>query len=498
MLITAMTLFAALAIPPELAAQKQTTHFRHYKLIDIGTFSGPQSYLNIPPNSYAPVLNNRGSVAGSADTSTTDPFPNFCFNEDCFVSHAFRWHNGIRADLGTLDGGASSAAFWISASGLTVGISQNGETDPLIPGFPEFRAVLWRNGGITDLGTLQGGHESAANAVNSRGQVAGLFQNTIPDPFCMLAPGFCPTQTRAFRWQDGVMEDLGTLGGPDAMALLINERGQIVGDSYTNSTPSAYCANNIGFPLTTGAFIWENGDMKNLGNFGGTCTFAFDLNNRGQVIGASTLAGDQAQHPFLWERDLMKDLGTFGGNVGNAIAINNAGEIAGWANLPDQIPHAFLWKNGTMTDLGTVDGDPCSIGFSINATGQVVGISVPGCDFNNESTFRAFLWEHGGPMIDLNTLIPPGSSVHLSTPATINDRGEITGLGILPNGDVHVFLLIPCGVGNEGCESDVASGTTTARGNSTMTVAQRLTIRRMMAGPRTRLARIPGLRLPRN
>src|SRR6266704_275374 len=41
--ITAITLFAALALPGELAAQ----HTR-YKLIDIGTFGGPASYFTSP------------------------------------------------------------------------------------------------------------------------------------------------------------------------------------------------------------------------------------------------------------------------------------------------------------------------------------------------------------------------------------------------------------------------------------------------------------------
>jgi hypothetical protein len=51
-------------------------------------------------------------------------------------------------------------------------------------------------------------------------------------------------------------------------------------------------------------------------------------------------------------------------------------------------------------------------------------------------------------MTDLNTLIPPDSSMHLFWAVYINDRGEITGFGVLPNGDQHTFLLIPCDESN--------------------------------------------------
>jgi probable HAF family extracellular repeat protein len=165
--------------------------------------------------------------------SSPDPHaPNFCFDLDCFVAHAFKWKNGVRTDLGLLPGGTSSQPNWISKSGLIAGVADNDEIDPLIMGFPELRAVLWKDGEIKDLGTLpEGGYESFANAVNSRGQVIGWALNTIPDSNSMTLPGF---QTRAFFWEDGVMQDLGTLGsGTNAQAVLINEPGQVVGWSPT-------------------------------------------------------------------------------------------------------------------------------------------------------------------------------------------------------------------------------------------------------------------------
>jgi probable HAF family extracellular repeat protein len=132
------------------------------------------------------------------------------------------------------------------------------------------------------------------------------------------------------------MQDLGTLGtGTDALAGLINERGQVVGVSYVNSIPTASCFNpqlNISFAFTTGSFIWDkkNG-MRDIGGLGGTCTLARDINNRGQIVGRSSLAGDQTSHAFVWDAgtgitDLM---GAASGSFGDAFAINYRGQIVG-------------------------------------------------------------------------------------------------------------------------------------------------------------------------
>ncbi len=482
--ITALTIFASLAIPVQLAAQSKAKQNHphnphHYQLVDLGsTFGGPQSEFN--PGSgntfgqHTAVLNSGGTVAGFADTSASDPFQPFCF-WDCTVAHAFRaGSRGVLTDLGALPGGGSSVPTWISANGLIAGVSENGQIDPLYAGLPEIRAVLWQQGEITDLGILpEGGYESEASAVNTSGQVVGAALNTIPDTNSMQAGtfwlwggdgGITPPyqyQTRAFLWdRQAGMQDLGTLpGGTDAEAILINEPGQVVGYSYIDSSPSAGCL--VGFGLTTGSFVWDkkNG-MKDLGNLGGTCTVAFDLSNRGQVIGASNLTGDQSQHAFLWEHGSLKDLGgSLGGNFTGAFALNEKGQAVGYATLPGDVTfHATLWTHvGNMTDLGVVSNDPCSNATGINADGQVVGGSLPDC---NGDESRAFLWEDGS-MFDLNALISPGSPLYLQTIFTINDRGEIAGEGVDSSGNDHAFLLVPCDEqhpGVEGCDYSLVDG----------------------------------------
>jgi probable HAF family extracellular repeat protein len=451
------------ATPVRLAAleqeqDKKKEHAR-YKLVDLGTFGGPRSYLNFG----AEVLDNRGTVAGYADTPTPDPFPSSCFNPDCFVSHAFQWEDGVVTDLGTLAPGWSSQSTWISGNGHISGFSQNGEIDPLL-GIPEFRGVLWKDAQIINLGTLGGGYQSLAAAVNNPGQVAGMSLNTIPDPFCQFAPGLCTTQTRAFLWQDGVMKDLGTLGGPDAFAFLINDSGQVAGISYINSIPLSN-----GLPQED-PFLWEppspgfpNGKMIDLGNLGGPTCLTWSLNNGGQVVGQMDLVDiskGAVFHPFLWDGKSLKDLGSLPGPdgfFGNAFWINDSGEVVGWADN-NIVDFPILWKDGATKILGVVAGDTCAHASYINSKGQIVGESGP-CPVGPA---HAFLWEDGGSIIDLNTLVPYGSGVHLTSAVTINDRGEIAAQGLLPNGDQHAFALIPCDENHpklEGCDNSLIAAT---------------------------------------
>jgi probable HAF family extracellular repeat protein len=484
MCVIAIVLFAVFVVPAGLAAEdKHNDHMHHhYKLIDLGTFGGPQSYSGVLP-AVNPVVNEQGVAVGYADTPAPDPFPAFCFDPDCFVAHSFQWQDGEVTDLGTLAAGWSSQPFWISGNGKIAGISQNGEIDPLL-GIPEFRAVLWQNGGITDLGTLEGGYQSFASAVNNRGQVAGAALNTIPDAFCLFATGLCNTQTRAFLWRKGVMQDLGTLGGPDAEALLINQRGQIAGMSYTSSMPNPnngpFCTPNV---PTIHAVLWQSGEMIDLGSLGGACGNVSAINDRGQVAGGSSLPGDLEFHPTLWNHGTLTDLGTFGGNFGFTNWISAGGEVVGGANFPDNTTfHAALWKDGVMIDLGTVPGDACSTALVNNSRGVIIGNSGT-CD---GSISRAVLWDKGS-IVDLNTLIPPNSDLYLNLALYVSDRGDIAGNGTLSSGDNHAFLLIPCDEnhpGDEGCDYSVAdtpaavAQTSPAVRNTSRTLPQSL-MRRM-------------------
>ncbi len=437
-LVGVLTIIAVVAIPIRMAGQEQEKKHDRYKVIDLGTFGGPNSQVN----GNSRDVNPEGTVAGAADTAVPDPYAPNCFVPECVVMHAFRWRNGVLADLGALQGGGSSYANAINSRGTVVGQSENGIVDPQT-GVPNIDAAIWKHGQIIDLGTF-GGPNSLATAINNWDEAVGAALNTIPDSFnldSLYGINGITLQSRAFRWRGGGIEDLGTLGGPDAIAIRINDWGQITGASFTSSTPNP----DTGAP-TVDPFLWESGKMKDLGGLGGTIAYAVDINNVGEVAGVSDLQGDTTFHPFLWDGHAMKDLGTLGGTYGAANLMNDAGDVVGYAAIPgDQAFHAFLWRRGVLTDLGTLEDSPFSLALGINLRGQIVGCSG--------FCSHAFLWEHG-EIIDLNKFVPTSSGLTLTEADFINDQGEIAATGTLPNGDFHALVLIPCDQDTEDCMGD--------------------------------------------
>jgi len=457
MYLAAIALSAALAMPVGLTAQDRRDHHHkhpHYKLIDTGTLGGANSSLGFEGERD---INNRGTVVSTAETTIPDPYAPACFEADCLVAHTVVWQDGNLTDLGALPPINNSGPLRINDSGLIIGLSENGTINPAT-GFPEFQAVLYKDEDLINLGGL-GGDESVALDVNNRGQAVGCAANTVSDSF-FLCYG-AAQQSRAFLWENGKIKDLGTLGGPDAFAAFINDRGQVAGWSLTDSAVNPA----TGIP-TQHPFLWENGEMRDLGTIGGSAVPAINsMNSRGHFVGAMNVTGDQSSHPFLWDGGSLRDLGTLGGDVGSANWVSETGEVVGWAfNTGDQAAHAFLWRKGKLTDLGTVDGDPNSVAFVVNSKGQVVGASQDTAQ-NNFAYLHAFLWERGS-IADLNALVvPPNAGVQLFAAPGLNERGEIVAQGVLPNGDQHAYLMIPCDEdhpGIEGCDYSMVDATTIA------------------------------------
>jgi probable HAF family extracellular repeat protein len=306
-------------------------------------------------------------------------------------------HYTVR-DLGTL-GGSYSYGFGINAGGQVVGVS------PTSTG--QEHAFLYRNGTMTDLGTLEGGEASGARAINQSGDVAGNS-------------GTADGTVHAVLWRQGVITDLGTLDGfGSSGANSINGVGQVVGYSDDAETGQGHAA------------LWQNGGVTDLGTLGGAFSQAYDINDAGQVVGSSRVSAedDMTIHAFLWQNGVMTDLGTLGGRVSQAQGINADGDVVGYSETADGETHAVEWSQGAIIDLGAFDRKQ-GVAMAINTEDLKVGFQIGGDAGpvtwqRRKATLLPTLGSFGGDADD------------------VNDAGLIAGSSGTSTNDIHAALWVP-------------------------------------------------------
>ena len=306
--------------------------WRNESLLDLGTLGGPNSSVAWP------VKNNIGLIAGIAQTDTPDPlgenwscaafFPGATATGPTCLG--FVWQAGVMSALPTL-GGNNGFATGANNHGQVVGWAENTVHDPTCvpPQVLQFRAVIWESEGnqIRELPPLPGDTSGAATAINDKGQVVGI------SGICDQAVGRF-TAAHAVLWENGGVTDIGNLGG-DAWntPMAINQQGDIVGfASQPGDDPDNPQLH---------AFLWTRQDgIQDLGALpGDVYSEAHGINERRQVVGISCDAAGSCR-AFLWQNGVMTDLNTLVGPgytdvLTTAQDINDLGEITGRAFDPD-------------------------------------------------------------------------------------------------------------------------------------------------------------------
>ncbi len=269
---------------------------------------------------------------------------------------------------------------------------------------------------IIDLGTRGGGGSSSAAAINARGHIAGQSNG------------------HAVLWRDGRIVDLGLLpGGAVSFATDLNDRDEVVG----------YAATAAG---TTHAFVWRDGRMRDLGAMAGDNSYAFGINNAGDIVGwSATEANNNGLHAIRWRGGRMIDLEP---DLQYSIArdITDDGWIVGLRSTPTHPANAWgvAWWHGSATMIMADTGDmpmaandrheAVGIFGTLVAGGQTTQLPTPAgatviqaYGLNNRTQvvgftdFTAVLWDHG------TTIELPGLSAGVTGAYDINDRGQIVG-----------------------------------------------------------------------
>jgi probable HAF family extracellular repeat protein len=321
------------------------------------------------------------------------------------------------------------------------------------------RAALWRFGSVTDLGTF-GGPETHSSVLwpvkNERGLISGIAEQDEINPLGEIwsCGFFFPTATRricsAFVWENGQLRELDTLGGYNGFATGTNNRRQTVGWAENTIRDPSCTETQV---LQFHAVVWGPGenqiqDLRPLPD--DSASSATAINDRGEVVGISGACDRafgrlSAKRMVLWKKGRPIEIRNLGGIAWNTpMAINRRGHVVGFANRSAADGAAFRPRAFLSKNPNKIE-DLGALGT--DPYSQALGINdagqVVGVSYSEGfATCRAFLWEDD-VMTDLQELAPAYSG-DLCAANDINNLGEITGQSIQAGtGDSVTFVASP-------------------------------------------------------
>lgn len=322
-------------------------------------------------------------------------------------------------DLGAAPGNTISQGYALNDLGQACGTSDSGVAT----------ATLFSDGQAFDLGGFVSSDVTVATGINDSTVIVGWER-------------FASTATsHALIWSNGNIQDIHSPslfpGGTEATA--INDSGVVIGEGWLN---------NYSFHI----FLYENGQMVDIGPPGSFQAAPAAINDAGEIIGSYyTSSTDNGQFLYSNGRFTKLAAGPPGTTV-TANAINNNGVIVGAIsyNTNSTVSHAALYSKGIWTDLGTLPGATTgTAAVGINTAGQIIAVAgyrvTSYHPFIPAKTVACII--QNGVVVNLNTLIPTNSGFNLSRAIAINDAGQIlcntkTQNGVLVSNE-HAVLLTP-------------------------------------------------------
>jgi probable HAF family extracellular repeat protein len=278
---------------------------------------------------------------------------------------------------------------WVSFGFLrdANGLSELRAPDPWSPSYPSLATMPW---GINDNGQVM--------LQSSGGTIAWLYTDgefveldrdlMYPELHDIDNQGRivgCDGYRGPFIYDGGVMTFLNDTW-PDLRSVEgINEAGDMAGSVRVQNGYSA-C-------------VIRNGVLQNLGTLGGTISDAYDISENGLVVGMSYLPGDTVEHSFIHDGNGLVDLGSMGECHIFASAVNNAGLVVGGygqigENGGGENLGGLIYENGVLRDINqSIVANPLN-GYRIlelsdvNEEGFIPAIAV---SLNGDNTAKLLL-----------------------------------------------------------------------------------------------------------
>lgn len=278
-----------------------------------------------------------------------------------------------------------------------------------------FTSAFLFAGGVTE--TVAFSRTSTGNDLNDKPQVVGQQSLQPPNP---LQP---PQQAFLYTYSSHLTTDIDNVAGRQSAAFGLNSAGQVTGSLSTGTCPAGvpYSATCLG---NTHAFVYTGSGLKDIGTLGGTYSEGTSINNRGEVVGISTVANG-ATHLFLYTQGHMRDLGTAAGQIFAFATLNDRGEILASTAGSAGVGASYLYRNNTFFKLPFFANGMNNISVIVGTKPAATAVS------------RAYLYFHGNS-IDLNELVDP--SLPLLTSATaVSNNAKIVVTGV----NSQLYVLTP-------------------------------------------------------